>query len=194
MEAQIECDSHAGTCVLGRNFVVLGYTGRKCDVMPYSDNYDAVSAVPIVSGGTAYTDQTMNETVILVVNEVLHMPDQVEHSLINPNQLHAFGSIVQDNLYSGAPMYFTDADKSVVVPLFAAGTAIFADTRTPTDEELATCRHVPLTSELPWNPETVQFPQAEWTFSEDMAYRVASTTTVPGVSNDLTQPGVAPLC
>ena len=187
VEARIECDSHADTCVLGRNFVVLGYTGRECDVMPYSENYDAVSAVPIVSGGTAFTDQTTNETVILVVNEALHMPDQVEHSLINPNQLRAFGSIVQDNSYSGAPMYFTDPDKSVVVPMFAAGTVIFADTRTPTDEELATCRHVHLTSELPWNPETVQFPQAEWTIAEDMARRVASTSTVRGDSEDVAE-------
>ena len=42
VEARIECDSHADTCVLGRNFVVLGYTGRKCDVMPYMENYDSV--------------------------------------------------------------------------------------------------------------------------------------------------------
>jgi hypothetical protein len=51
-----EFDSHADTSVVGKNFVVISYTGRLCDVSPYSDTYDAVVGVPIVSAATLYTD------------------------------------------------------------------------------------------------------------------------------------------
>ena len=54
-EGRIELDSHADTCVLGRNFVILSYSGKECEVLPYSDEYDSVKNVPIVTGATAWT-------------------------------------------------------------------------------------------------------------------------------------------
>ena len=49
-------DTQADTCVLGVNFIVLEYTGRVCDVYPYSQEYDSVKDVPIVKGATAVQD------------------------------------------------------------------------------------------------------------------------------------------
>ena len=49
----MELDSHADTCVLGINFVILEYSGRVCDVYPYSSEYNAIKDVPIVKGATA---------------------------------------------------------------------------------------------------------------------------------------------
>jgi hypothetical protein len=93
----LEMDTHANTCVLGPIFVILHYTNWECDVSPYSEVYKSVKAVPIVSGATAWTDERTGLTYILVVNEALWMPDTVTSSLINPNQLRAYGIIVQDN-------------------------------------------------------------------------------------------------
>ena len=53
---RLEMDTHADTCVLGVNFIVLEYTGRVCDVYPYSQEYDSVKDVPIVKGATAVQD------------------------------------------------------------------------------------------------------------------------------------------
>ena len=82
-------DSHADTCVFGPNFVILAYTGRECDVYAYSSTLDAVTGVQIVSGATAWTHPETGETFVLIVHEDLWMPQQVEHSLWNPNQLRA---------------------------------------------------------------------------------------------------------
>ena len=91
---RIELDSHADTVVLGSSFVVLHHTGKVSEVTPYTDEYDAITDVPVVRGATFWTDEHTNEEYILVFNEALWMGDTLTHSLINPNQLCAFGMLV----------------------------------------------------------------------------------------------------
>ena len=67
----MELDSHADTIVLGKNCVIMAYTGRECDVSPYTEAYDAIKNVSIVSGATAWTCQSTGETLILVFHEAL---------------------------------------------------------------------------------------------------------------------------
>ena len=52
-------------------------------------------------------DQHTNEEYILIFNEALWMGDTLAHSLINPNQLHAYGTLVQDNPYHTDPVGIT---------------------------------------------------------------------------------------
>ena len=61
---RMELDSHADTVVLGNNCLVLNYTNRECDVAPYTDTYQAIFNVPIVTGATAYTSPTTGDTFI----------------------------------------------------------------------------------------------------------------------------------
>ena len=68
------------------------------------DEYDAIMDVPVVQGATLWTDQHTNEKYILIFNEALWMGDTLAHSLINPNQLRAFGMLVQDNPYHTDPL------------------------------------------------------------------------------------------
>ena len=70
---RIELDSHAGTIVFGKNCVVFNYTGRECDVSPYTDTYESIKSVPIAKAGTAWTSPETCATNILVFNEVLWM-------------------------------------------------------------------------------------------------------------------------
>ena len=155
----MELDSHADTVVLGRNSVVLTYTGRECDVSPYSDTYKSITGVPIVTGATAWTCQFSGMTYILVFNEVLWMEDVLDHSLINPNQLRQFGIVVQDNPFSADETHIATEDESLFIPLTSQGTTIFMNTRTPTDQELQECPHIEFTSRSPWNPHDVRFPE-----------------------------------
>jgi hypothetical protein len=168
----LEMDTHADTCVLGPNFILLHYTGRECDVSPYTEVYESVKAVPIVSGATAWTDEGTGLTYILVINEGLWMPDTVTASLINPNQLRANGTEVQDSPFS-RKMYVKDADEIVTIPMFAVGTNISIKPRAPTQEELDSCQHVILTSDAEWEPNDIKFPQvgsvrrdAPWTWNQ----------------------------
>ena len=79
-----EADTHADTCVAGKNFVPLSYSDRTCDVQPYSDEYKPITNVPIVMAATGYTS-ARGLNYILVVPEALYMPTLL-HSLFNPNQ------------------------------------------------------------------------------------------------------------
>ena len=64
-----------------------------------TESYDAIKGVPIVSGASAWTCQSTGETLIMVFHEALWMGDDMDHSLVNPNQLCHFGVHVQDNPY-----------------------------------------------------------------------------------------------
>lgn len=158
---RMELDSHADTIVLGRNAIVLQYTNRVCDVAPYADSYEPITDVPIVRGATAVTSQTTGETCILVFNEAIWMADFLDHSLLNPNQMRHHGVTVQDNPYSDTSLHLASYDDDFVMPMQADGTTIFFDSRTPTDQELAHCPHIELSSNAPWNPRDVRFPPAK---------------------------------
>ncbi len=93
-----ELDSHADTIVLGRNSVIIHYTGRECDVAPYSDSYEPMRNVPIVTGATAVTNTETGDTIILVFNEALWMGDQLDHSLLNIRRSALFTILF--NVYS----------------------------------------------------------------------------------------------
>ena len=98
----VELDTHADTIVAGRKCLLMHYTKRVCDVLPYSDEYEAKKSVPIVQIATGYTAANGQRT-ILIVNKALWIPE-LEHSLMNPNQLRHFSVTVQDNPYSNSPM------------------------------------------------------------------------------------------
>ena len=85
------------------------------------------------------------------------MGDTLAHSLINPNQLHAFGTLVQDNPYHTDPLRITPPPYDLEILLCTAGTIIYANTRAPTQTELATLPFVALTSSADWDPHHVWF-------------------------------------
>lgn len=128
----VEMDSHADTAVLGSNCLILIHTNRECDVSPYTDSYEAIKGVPIVTGTTAWTSSETGLTYILVFHEALWMADVLSNSLINPNQLRHFGLLhVQDNPYDKTEMHIATEDGELVIPLQASGTTIsLATTRT----------------------------------------------------------------
>ncbi len=146
-----ELDSHADTCVLGSNFIVLQYSGRECDVVPFSNEYDAIKGVPIVTGATAWTDQHSGLTWILIIHEALWMAPTMTHSLINPNQLRTYGVDVEDNPSRG-PLHITDSQDTARIPLHMDGTNVLFVSRTPTQDELDDCPRIHLSSQHAWDP------------------------------------------
>jgi hypothetical protein len=59
--SQIEMDSHADTIVCGSNCLIMYYTGKECDVLPYTEAYEAIKSVPIVQAATAYHNRDTGE-------------------------------------------------------------------------------------------------------------------------------------
>jgi len=173
-------DTHADTCVLGENFVIMAYTGRVCDVAPYSSQYESIKDVPIVTGATAWTSRESGETLILIIHEAIWMGDSLTHTLVNPNQLRAYGTTVQDNPFL-THLTLTDPDDSVTIDMHMNGTNIGFTTRTPTQDELESCRHLQLNSEHEWNPELFRCPMFD---AGHKIYTTSSLSTVPFETTD----------
>ena len=173
--------------MFGKNFVILSYTGRECDVAPYTETYDAIKNISIFSAATAWTSLESIETYILAFTEGLWMQDEMDHSLINPNQMQHNGVTVQDNPFSPSPLFIETSEANFFLPFEISGTNILANTRTPTDGELANCRHVVLTSAHPWNPHNVRFPQPVRSVEEEIAHRhaVVSATRIKHTTCDV---------
>jgi hypothetical protein len=128
--------------------------------LPYTEVYESVKTVPIVSGATAWTDERSGANYILVINEALWMPYTVTASLINPNQLRVYGITVQDNLFAGPICLSNEGEADVIsISMFAVGTNTSINTRTPTQEELDSCQHIILTSDTEWEPNDIKLPQ-----------------------------------
>lgn len=122
--AQNECDTNADTCCLGRNFVILEYTRRTADVYSYDKDAKPIENVPIVSGATAWEDPATGETYILVINEALYYGTKLDHSLINPNQIRAFGIDLWDNPYDKERGLGIHANSSVLIKMRTKGTKV----------------------------------------------------------------------
>ena len=99
------------------------------------------------------------------------MNTTMDHTLVNTNQLQHFGVTVQENPYSSSTLYIESPDRDLVLPLIVEGTNILAHTRTPTSKELATCRHIVMSSQHEWNPHSVKFPKALRSVEEEIDYR-----------------------
>ena len=138
--------------------MILHHTGKVCEVSPYLDDYKAIKNVLVVCGATLWTDTVDNQEYILVFNESLWMGDSLTHSLINPNQLHAFCTEVQDNPFSTERLSIQPASHDITIPLQTLSTIIYPNTHAPTDQELSQHPHIMLRSNADWDPHHVRFP------------------------------------
>ena len=155
----IECDTNADTCCLGKNFVVLQTTLRTANVYAYDASIQPIENVPIVTGATAYDDPVSGNTFILVFHESLFYGSKLDHSLINPNQVRAYGIPFWDNPYDPHHALTIEANDSVHIALQPLGTKLLFRTRVPTAFELQSCEHVIMTSPHLWNPSDVLMVQ-----------------------------------
>jgi hypothetical protein len=173
-ENRSELDSHADTCVLGRNFIIYSQSGQTCTVVPYSDNYKP-KTVAIASGGTAY-DHDDGVTYILDVHNGLDMTSELKASLLNPNQMRMNGLIVDD-----VPIHLAQSDEAthsiyfpeikLRLPLLMEGVVSYLPTRKPTPHEIESCEHIQLTGDEDWNPHSDDFAT-----QEETAIRLRSRT------------------
>jgi len=81
----------------------------------------------------------------------------MDHSLVNPNQLQAFGIYVYDNPYDVHPMGIQLTDHKRL-PFRSDGSMIYFTTWSPTDKEMDTYEHIVVTSYLPWDPHSLVMP------------------------------------
>jgi hypothetical protein len=64
---------------------------------PFLDSYKPVSEVPVARCGTVWISLETGNNYLLLADQMLWFGMQLPNSLLNPNQLHAFGVNVNDN-------------------------------------------------------------------------------------------------
>lgn len=167
-QSTCELDSHADTCVAGSNCTVIEYTGYTVNVSGFSNKlHGAIENVPIVKAATAYDDPLTGITYILVLGQAIYLGNDVENTLLCPNQLRYNGVTVDDCPKHLAPRDNPSThsifipDQQVRVPLRLVGPVSVFDTRTPTKEEIDTCKWVTLTNDEHWDPQSAMFNEEE---------------------------------
>ena len=156
--ARNELDTRADTICAGANFRLLSTTGQCCEVKGFHDDFAPIQDVPVARVATAWKDRD-GATQILVVNEALYFGSEMDHSLINPNQIRHFGVVVNDNPYDPASELGIDHD-ACFVSFETKGSTVFFESYVPSDKELETCPHVVLTDgDTEWDPNSIQMSQ-----------------------------------
>jgi hypothetical protein len=92
-----DLDSHANTCVAGRNALKISHIdGRTVTVSPFTDEYKPRQGIHISTVAFFWEDPTCGKPYTLVMHKALYFGKEMEHSLINPNQLQDRGLRVED--------------------------------------------------------------------------------------------------
>ena len=159
-----ELDSHADTNVGGANCILLESTGEFATVHSFSEEQQPFKDVPIGTVATAWVDPSSGETFILVLPQTLYFGDRMKHSLLCPNQLRAFGIVVEDT-----PRQFDRQSthsisipgENIVIPLALSGVISYFESHRPSDDELQNCRRLVLCSDVPWDPNDPLFARQE---------------------------------
>jgi hypothetical protein len=162
-----ELDSHADTCTVGANFRIISVSEKSCNVTPYHPKYKAIKICPIVQAGTAYTDPDTGITYILVINQAFHVGHDLPTTLLNPNQMHSNGVIVDDcpKHLAPDPSVATHSifvpDHNLRIPLHLNGVISCTPMNYPSMVELETCQWVELMASDEWDPHVTSFAEEE---------------------------------
>ena len=163
IELTCELDSHADTCAVGRDFVMLSKAHRCISVHPFAEEYNPLTNAPIATVATVWTDSE-NQSYLLVIHQALFLGDRMGSSLLCPNQMRAHGIVVNDvpkqfDPHSTHSIHVPDAD--LTIPLTMAGVISGFATCKPTSDELEHLPQVVLTADSPWQPRSAAFADAE---------------------------------
>jgi len=150
--ARNELDTHADTCCAGANWRLMSHTGEICEVSPFLSSYDPVQEILVGRCCTVWTNQDDGQEYLLVGDQMLWFGTQLEHSLINPNQLRHYGLAVYDDPFSVHRLGI-DSDYGFI-PFDTTGTIVHFETRVPTLHEQENLPIILLTGEQ-WEPGSV---------------------------------------
>ena len=150
-----KCNTNADTCCLGRNFVVLEYTTRMADAYAHDKEIAPLNDIPIVSGATSWDDPASVKTYSIVINEALYYGIKLDHSLINPNQIRAYGVTFWGNPYDKERGLPIEVDDTVNIHMNTMGTKKQFESIYPTNKVFRECPKLILTEKNGCNLSSV---------------------------------------
>jgi len=142
---------------------VIEYLDQFCDVFPFLSEYEPLPNVLIVNAATVYHyPDCSGELFILLFHQVLYVGNQVEASLLCPNQMRVHGVVVDNcpihlspNCSSTHSIYVPEHD--LRIPLQLDGIVSHIDTFCPSDGNLEHGTWVEMTLLTDWDPYSWDF-------------------------------------
>ena len=92
-------DTQEDTCCAGANWTPMHYTGEICEVSPFLNTYALVQEIPVARCCTVWIDDEVKEYLLVGYN-MLWFGTAMENSLINPNQIRAYGISINYNHFN----------------------------------------------------------------------------------------------
>ena len=171
IESTSEMDSHADTCVVGRNVLVIHIYNQTVSVTGYDPSQAATNGLQVVSAQVAYDRPDTGQVVLLTIHQAIHVPT-MEHNLLCPMQLR-----MNDCQVLECPKFLlskpTNLNHSVTarsasgefltIPLRLRGVTSYFPTRKPTREDLvnAVDEFVLTDDSVEWDPHDPQYEHQE---------------------------------
>ena len=141
IDSRSELDLHANMVVMGSECFVFEWSGKTCQVNPFTKSIGTMNNVPIVDAAIAYDCPYSHQTYILICRNSLYIPEMREN-LLPPFILRESGATVNDT----AKIHCKDPGvddhcisfmhSNLTIPLQLHGTFSFFHSRKPTGEEL----------------------------------------------------------
>jgi hypothetical protein len=206
-ESRSDLDSHADQCAVGNNCLAVHDYDRPINVSGYDPSGPIAKGLKTVSAALAYDDPPTWETVILLVHQIILIPD-LPHNLRPTMQVR-----LDDVMIRETPRFLTenvtdfthtivipteDADAPYVIPLSLQGVTSTFPTRRPTVEENETLPHLTLASEdPPYDPCDPSFAADESALTRHLSEtgdriggtppsrRLCSVSNMASIANDV---------
>ena len=150
-----EMDTLADTSYAGRNWTVVEYTGKACDVYGFTKDGEPQKGIPIATCATVVVDPKTGQDVMLIGHEMLYFGEKLDRTLLNQNQLRYAGIKVKDDPTVAGNEGFGIFLDDIIIPFKMKGITVYFDSRNPTDRELETFPAIQITEESPWDPQNV---------------------------------------
>ena len=139
--SRTELDSHANMIVVGRHCTVFDSLGKTCTVNAFSESAGKLNNVPIVDAVIAYDCPYKAKTYLLLMRNVLYIPE-LEINLLPPFIVREAGITINecpksqkvDPTTDDHSMYMPTPD--LRIPFNLNHTFSYFKTRTPTTKEL----------------------------------------------------------
>jgi hypothetical protein len=144
--------------VLGKNcFIFDNIQSRTCKVEPFDPTIGTAKHVPIVNAAVSYDCPYSHQMYILMLHNALYVPTMT-NNLILPFLLREAGVICNDvpKIHFDNPGNNDHAiivrDSNLQIPLQLWGVFSFFHTRSPTSDELTSCKKIITPDSTLWNP------------------------------------------
>ena len=114
----------------------MSMTDRTDNVYPYDTYYEPMYNVPIVTGASKYMNRNTGKLFIIVINEAFYYGEKIGQSLINPNQLQSYGTMVWDKKIDLNRELCVETENVNTIDIIANGTNVGFNSRALTEHEL----------------------------------------------------------